>query len=40
LLENEEIYFDTARLDRSVALNAEDYAVAARSRLERITTRR
>jgi Ala-tRNA(Pro) deacylase len=36
VLENEWIFFNTARLDRSVALNVEDYAALARPRLERI----
>lgn len=39
LLETEEIYFNAARLDRSMALNTEDYAAVARPRLERIAER-
>ena len=37
LLENDEIYFNAARLDRSLALNTGDYFEIARPRLERIT---
>ncbi|GAB3420182.1 YbaK/EbsC family protein [Flindersiella endophytica] len=36
LFESEEIYFNAARLDRSVALNSKDYAALARPRIERI----
>ena len=36
LLENDEIYFNAARLDRSLALKASDYAAVAKPRLERI----
>jgi Ala-tRNA(Pro) deacylase len=36
LLENEEIYFNAARLDRSMALKTSDYVSAAKPRLERI----
>ncbi len=36
LLENGEIYFNAARLDRSMALKTEDYARLAKPRLERI----
>jgi Ala-tRNA(Pro) deacylase len=36
LLENDEIYFNTARLDRSLAMKASDYAAVAKPRLERI----
>jgi Ala-tRNA(Pro) deacylase len=36
VLKNEEIFFNAARLDRSMALNAEDYAALAKPRLERI----
>ena len=36
VLENEEIFFNAARLDRSMALNAHDYARLAEPRLERI----
>ncbi len=37
LLANEEIYFNAARLDRSLALNTRDYAAIAEPRLEHIT---
>lgn len=36
LLDNEEIFFNAARLDRSLALNAKDYARLANARLESI----
>ena len=36
LLEHDEIYFNAARLDRSIALKASDYAAAAKPRLERV----
>jgi Ala-tRNA(Pro) deacylase len=36
LLENDEIYFNAARLDRSMALKVSDYVVVAKPRLERI----
>ena len=36
LLENDEIYFNAARLDRSMVLRASDYARVAKPRLERI----
>jgi Ala-tRNA(Pro) deacylase len=36
LLENEEIYFNAARLDRSMALKTSDYAALAKPRLARI----
>ena len=36
LLENDEIYFNAARLDRSMALNTSDYVALAKPRLERI----
>jgi len=36
LLENDEIYFNAARLDRSMALKASDYVAVAKPRLERI----
>lgn len=39
LLENDEIYFNAARLDRSMALKARDYAAVARPRLARIARR-
>lgn len=39
VLENEEIFFNAARLNRSMALDAEDYAALARPRLERIAER-
>ncbi|HEU5198770.1 MAG TPA: YbaK/EbsC family protein [Ktedonobacterales bacterium] len=37
LLENEEIYFNAARLDRSMVLKARDYVAIAQPRLERIS---
>ncbi len=37
LLSNQEIYFNAARLDRSLALKTSDYERLARPRLERIT---
>jgi Ala-tRNA(Pro) deacylase len=40
LLENDEIYFNAARLDRSMALKASDYRAAAKPRIERIATDR
>ncbi len=36
LLENDEIYFNAARLDRSMALRTSDYVALAKPRLERI----
>lgn len=36
LLENEEIYFNAARLDRSMALKTRDYVMVAKPRLGRI----
>ena len=36
LLENEEIYFNAARLDRSMALKTSDYTELAKPRLEHI----
>ncbi len=36
LLENDEIYFNAARLDRSMALRTSDYRAVAQPRLERI----
>ncbi len=36
LLDNHEIYFNAARLDRSMVLNAKDYLAVAKPRLERI----
>ena len=36
LLENEELYFNAARLDRSMALRTSDYLELAKPRLERI----
>jgi Ala-tRNA(Pro) deacylase len=39
LLANEELYFNAARLDRSMELNASDYVSLARPRLERIAVR-
>jgi Ala-tRNA(Pro) deacylase len=37
LLDNDEIYFNAARLDRSMALKTSDYFEVARPRLGRIT---
>ena len=37
LLENEDIYFNAARLDRSMVLKAKDYVAVAKPRLERIS---
>jgi len=37
LLENDEIYFNAARLDRSMVLKTNDYIAVARPRLKRIT---
>lgn len=37
LLEHKELYFNAARLDRSVALATEDYVRLAKPRVERIT---
>ncbi|MBI2971776.1 MAG: YbaK/prolyl-tRNA synthetase associated domain-containing protein [Candidatus Aenigmarchaeota archaeon] len=36
LLKNDEIYFNAARLDRSMALKTSDYVTLAKPRLERI----
>jgi Ala-tRNA(Pro) deacylase len=36
LLENDELYFNAARLDRSMVLKARDYVALARPRIERI----
>lgn len=36
LLKNEEIYFNAARLDRSMVLKTDDYVAAAKPRLEQI----
>ena len=36
LLENGEIYFNAARLDRSMVLKTSDYIVVAKPRFERI----
>jgi Ala-tRNA(Pro) deacylase len=36
LLENDELYFNAARLDRSLAIKSSDYAALARPRLARI----
>lgn len=38
LLENEELYFNAARLDRSMVLKTSDYVKAAKPRLERIAS--
>ena len=37
LLENEDIYFNAARLDRSMVLRTKDYVAVAKPRLERIS---
>ena len=37
---NDEIYFNAARLDRSMVLKASDYRVVAKPRIERIATSR
>jgi len=39
LLENDELYFNAARLDRSMVLRTNDYASLAKPRLERIASR-
>ena len=39
VLENDEIYFNAARLDRSMALATKDYLAVAHPRLERIAIR-
>jgi Ala-tRNA(Pro) deacylase len=39
LLENEELYFNAARLDRSMALSKDDYVLIAKPRLERIAAK-
>jgi Ala-tRNA(Pro) deacylase len=39
LLENTEIYFNAARLDRSMALKTSDYLALSKPRLERIAAR-
>lgn len=36
LLKNEQLFFNAARLDRSMALNTNDYTALAKPRLERI----
>lgn len=36
LLESDELYFNAARLDRSMALNTNDYVLIAKPRIERI----
>ena len=40
LLDNDEIYFNAARLDRSMTLKASDYVAVAKPRLERIAEAR
>jgi Ala-tRNA(Pro) deacylase len=40
LLENDEIYFNAARLDRSMVLKTHDYIAVAKPRLERIAKSR
>ena len=39
LLENDELYFNAARLDRSMALKTSDYVVLAKPRFEQIAER-
>ena len=39
LLENDEIYFNAARLDRSMVLKTSDYMALSKPRLERIAAR-
>ena len=39
LLDNEELFFNAARLDRSIAIKAQDYLKAANPRLESIAQR-
>jgi Ala-tRNA(Pro) deacylase len=39
LLENDEIYFNAARLDRSMALRTRDYIALAKPRVERLAER-
>ena len=39
LLENDDIYFNAARLDRSMVLKTKDYVTTARPRLGRIAAR-
>jgi len=36
LLENDELYFNAARLDRSLALKTSDYIALTQPRIERI----
>jgi Ala-tRNA(Pro) deacylase len=38
LLTNDELYFNAARLDRSMALKTEDYVALAKPRVEQIVT--
>ena len=40
LLENDDIYFNAARLDRSVALKTRHYVALAKPRVERIAESR
>jgi Ala-tRNA(Pro) deacylase len=40
LLENDELYFNAARLDRSLVLSTDDYVALARPRIERIAAHR
>ena len=40
LLENDELYFNAARLDRSMVLKTRDYVALAKPRLERIAAPR
>ncbi len=37
LLKNDEIYFNAARLDRSMVLNTNDYMTLSKPRIEQIT---
>ena len=39
LLENDELYFNAARLDRSIVIKSNDYQVIAQPRLEKIARR-
>ncbi len=39
LLEQERLYFNAARLDRSLVISADDYVRAAKPRLEHVATR-
>jgi Ala-tRNA(Pro) deacylase len=39
ILENEELYFNAARLDRSIVLSVNDYLALAKPRIERVAER-